>query len=148
MAHLMVTESLGATRALSNSSVLILLDMSSTFDTVNHQILLSTLGGTNLFHIIPDNLHLLGHMERLPVQTLLCGNWCPTRLSIRTASVFTLGSAITSHGLSYHCYADNTQLFLSFPLSSSTSSNSQVETRISFGRHLRLDSCTSPQTQP
>ena len=43
MALLMVTELLSAARASSNSLVLILLDLSSAFDTVNHQILLSTL---------------------------------------------------------------------------------------------------------
>ena len=42
-ALLKVTESLGATRTLAHSSFLILLDSSSAFDTVNHQILLSTL---------------------------------------------------------------------------------------------------------
>ena len=42
-ALLTVTESLAAAKALSHSSVLILLNLSSAFDTVNHQILLSTL---------------------------------------------------------------------------------------------------------
>ena len=63
--------------------------------------------------------HLSGHMERLLVQILLSGNWCPSRLSIRTPlfSLYTrsLGFAITSHGLSFHCYNGDTQLFLSFP---------------------------------
>ena len=43
MALLTMTELLGAARATSNSSVLILLGLSSAFDTVNNQILLSTL---------------------------------------------------------------------------------------------------------
>ena len=38
-------------------------------------------------------------------------------LSVHTRS---LGSAITLHRFSYHCYADNTQLFLSFPPPSDT----------------------------
>ncbi|KAG5858110.1 hypothetical protein ANANG_G00026610, partial [Anguilla anguilla] len=37
-----------------------------------------------------------------------------------------LGSVISAHGLSYHCYADHTQLFLSFP-----PSDTQVSARIS-----------------
>ncbi len=42
-ALLSVTEALRQARAGSKSSVLILLDLSAAFDTVNHQILLSTL---------------------------------------------------------------------------------------------------------
>ncbi|XP_051719341.1 uncharacterized protein LOC127495917 [Ctenopharyngodon idella] len=42
-ALLSVTEALRLARATSKSSVLILLDLSAAFDTVNHQILLSTL---------------------------------------------------------------------------------------------------------
>ena len=43
-ALLAVTESLRANRASSLSSVLIILDLSAAFDTVNHQILLAELG--------------------------------------------------------------------------------------------------------
>ena len=87
---------LGAARASSLSSVLILLDLSSMFDTVKPNPALHS-GWTlnrwlcsNLVHIIPDKPHFSGHMEWLLVQTMLSGNWCPSRLSIRTTSVFTI----------------------------------------------------------
>jgi len=44
MALLAVTESLRNARGSSLSSVLILLDLSPAFDTLKHQIILSTLG--------------------------------------------------------------------------------------------------------
>ncbi len=47
-ALLSVTEALRIAKANSKSSVLILLDLSATFDTVNHQILLSTLSSLDI----------------------------------------------------------------------------------------------------
>ncbi|KAF4090277.1 hypothetical protein AMELA_G00050100 [Ameiurus melas] len=47
-ALLSVTEALRLARATSRSSILILLDLSAAFDTVNHQILLSTLSNLGI----------------------------------------------------------------------------------------------------
>ncbi len=47
-ALLSVTVALQLEKADSKSSVLILLDLSATFDTVNHQIILSTITGSAL----------------------------------------------------------------------------------------------------
>jgi len=73
MTLLAVTESLREARVPSFSAVLILLDLYATIDTVNHQILLSTLESplralhcwihSIVVHFLPDRSHLSDHME-------------------------------------------------------------------------------------
>ena len=74
-----------------------------------------------LIHSLPDESQLSGHMEWLLIQTPHCWHWWHSRLSTRTPSVLPIsfGSVITSYGFSNHCFADDTQLFLSFPSSDS-----------------------------
>ena len=135
-ALLAVTESLRAAGANSLSSVLILLDLSAAFDTVNHQILLSTLEGMG---VSGSALSLFAsYLTERSYQVTLRGSVSePRRLTTGVPqgsvlgpllfSLYTtsLGAVIRSHGFSYHCYADDTQLVLSFP-----PSDTQVEARI------------------
>ena len=157
MVLLTVTESLGATRASSHASILILLNLSSAFDPVKHQILPSTLVELG----IADSAltWFTSYLTNCTSQVIWNGSLskpCFLETGVPQGSVLgpllflpytrTQSSAITSHGCSYHCYADNTQQFLFFP----PSSNTRIASCISecLASNLCLDSCASPQAQP
>ena len=122
-----MTDALATARASSFSSVLILLDLSAAFDTVNHQLLTSSLAelgisGTALSWIasyLADRSYQVAWRGSVSAtHPLLTGVsqgsvLGPLLFSLHTKS---LGSLVKSQGFSYHCYADDTKLFLSFPL--------------------------------
>ncbi len=144
-ALLSVTEALQIAKADSKSSVLILLDLSATFDTVNHQILLSTLSSLDITgipicwfesylngrsfkvawggEVSTEHQLVTGVSQGSVLGPLLFSTYTTSLGSLRDRfldpllfSTYTtsLGPIIQAHGFSYHCYADNTQLYLSF----------------------------------
>ncbi len=119
-ALLSVSLALQIAKADSKSSVLILLDISSAFDTENHQILLSTITGSAL-HLFES--YLTGRSFRVSwggevskENQLVTGVPQGSVLGPLLFTIYTisLGPIIQAHGFSYYCYADDTQLDQSF----------------------------------
>ncbi len=151
-ALLSVVEALRLARADSKSSILILLDLSAAFDTVNHQIPLSNLlakgiSGTTLqwfdSYLTDRSFNVSWKGEVSKSQHLTTGVPQGSVLGPLLFSVYmaSLGSVIQKHGFSYHCYAYDTQLYLSFHPDDPT-----IAARIN--RHFLLDEGPSPSTQP
>ncbi len=120
-----VTEALRMAKADSKSSILFLLDLSAGFDTVNHQILLSTLSSLDITGIPLHwfESYLTGRSFRVAwggevskAHQLVTGVPQGSVLGPLLFSTYTtsLGPIIQAHGFSYHFYADDTQLYLSF----------------------------------
>ncbi|CAM4579724.1 unnamed protein product [Leuciscus chuanchicus] len=116
-----------------STSLLIFLDLSAAFDTVDHHILLhrlqhyTGLSGTALkwFHsYLTDRTEYvaLGDVKSRP-HTVTCG---VPQGSVLGPTLFTiymlpLGRVVSRHGVNFHCYADDTQLYLQVTPSSSPS---------------------------
>ncbi|KAM9528506.1 uncharacterized protein ACWYII_041189 [Salvelinus alpinus] len=122
-----------------DGSPLTVLDLSAAFDTVNHQILLSTLSELGISGVLRRPTWIASYLTGRSYQVawresvsapraLTTGVPQGSVLGPLLFSLYTksLGSVISSHGLSYHCYADDTQLIFSFP-----PSDNQVANRIS-----------------
>ncbi len=126
---------------------------SAAFDTVNHQILLSTLSSlgitgisTSLVWILSTPVGLSGWPGegRYPKHINWSLGFLRDRFLDPSSSPHTLhslGPIIQAHGFSYNCYADDTQLYLSFQPDDPTVSCTDLRLP---GGHLGMDERTSP----
>ena len=127
------------------AAILVLLDLSAAFDTIDHSILLSRMEsvlGVKGSALQWFKSYLLGRKQRIKINDDFSENqeilWSVPQGSVLGALLFLiyiipLAQLIRSYGLNNHGYADDTQLCLSFK---KTSDNAIVKREI-----LNLEKC-------
>ena len=107
-----------------SSAILLMLDLSATFDTIDHDILLSRL--CNVYGITGNALdwfrsYLTGRIQRVVIENAVSGDqelgFGVPQGSVLGPKIYCMytkpvSDIIQRHGLSHHSYADDTQLYM------------------------------------